>query len=624
MEQLRTGDGAKKRGRRKKNGGTASSKLGDNDSDKESDSNTPQIKTENIKKEPQYNDLTFEDNVELAEAKDNEDKSSVFKITVVTELKKDNDKHSSDDTDEVPLIKRATKSKIPKKEDSDGEDEVICRKRRVRRGSRIKLESSSGSESSSEESDASTEFGHGSSVADRLRARKRSTANVSEGMKLRSRDGTVHKVNSPEKDHKVSPTKGGSTPKKKPKPLFGDGSDFRPGWEEEVYVYKKSLRMPTRLITVSKPSRIHRLSTSLPDLDPGSPALSVSMDSSDVCLSRKKVIDSDVESNYSFSIAGLGGKIEDEEATSSTTISCPPKAMKHSRSENNSIVDVLAQKVGSDKVDPKRKLSPKGSKILNKSSNEPELLPTPSLTPVLSETSKSAKSKIPLKNNKSPIKVTDSVLLGYFRKETVNNFRDAFKNNHTLPNEFSPLVLKSRTRTETKVLKKEATIREVFGEDRPASAPPIQNHDDTSQDDDLQNETLGKIRSLKQKMVSRLRNTSILRSRKAIAKRKMRQKNLLKSLADKTLRRIKTEIEEDGTQEEMNNAREDENNEIEDDKNDSEMPNKKKLKLRTGRRKFRSGFDYIRKKKKPMKRDEALPKERKRVRIILNTKLGSL
>lgn len=619
MEQLRTGDVTKKRGRRKKLGGTAS-KLEDtaNDSDKESDTNTPQIKSEDIKKEPQYGDLSFESNVELTEAKHEEDKCSIFKVEVATELKKDDHKHSSDDADEVPLIKRATKNKTTKKEDSDGEEEVICRKRRVRRGSRIKLESSSGSESLSEDSDGSTEFGHGSSVADRLRARKRSMTNLCEGMKLRSRDATLHKMNSPEKEHKLSPTKGGSSTKKKPKPLFGDGSDFRPGWEEEVYVYKKSLRMPTRLITVSKPSRIHRLSTSLPDLDPGSPALSVSMDSSDVCLSRKKMIDSDVESNYSFSITGLGGKIDDEEATSSTTVSCPPKAMKHSRSENNSIVDVLAQKVGSDKVDPKRKLSPKGSKLLTKSSNEPELLPTPSLTPLLSsETSKSSRSKVSLKNNKSPIKVTDSVLLGYFRKETVNNFRDAFKNNHTLPNEFSTLVLKSRTRTETKVLKKEATIREVFGEDRPASAPPMQNHDDTSQDDESQTETL-KIRTLKQKMVSRLKNASIMRSRKAIVKRRMaeRQKNLLKSLADKTLRRIKTEIEDEATQEETNNTREEENNEMEDDKNDSEMPNKKKLKLRTSRRKFRSGFDYIRKKKKPMKRDEALPKERKRVRIL--------
>lgn len=619
MEQLRTGDAAKKRGRRKKlAAGSATSKHQDagNDSDKEScHSNVShsQIKIEDIKKE-------------LPETS-NEDKNAIFtNVKVKTEpgLQKDEDRESSDDSDE-PLIKRTKQQKM-KKEDSDCDEEAICRRRRIRRGSKIKIESSSGSESSSEDSEGSTEFG-GSSVADRLRARKRSTANTvseNEGMKLRSRDTTPHKAKT-EKETKLSPSKGGGAGQKaKPKPLFGDGSDFRPGWEEEVYVYKKSLRMPPRLITVSKPSRFHRLSTSLPDLDPGSPALSVSMDSSDVCLNRtKRLIDSDMESNYSFTITGLGSKIDDEEATSSTTVSCPPKAMlKHSRSENNSIVDVLAQKVGSGgghRDNTKRKQNSRGTKIISKSSNEPELLPTPGLTPLLSETSKTSRSsKTLIKNNRYPIKVTDSVL-GYFRKETVNNFREAFKNNHTMPNEFSTLVLKSRTRTETKVLKKEATIREVFGEDRPASAPPMQNHDDTSQDDDSQNESpesaLNK-RTFKQRVVSRLRNAGILRSRKALvnSKRRLisaeRRKDLLKSLADKN--RIKTEME----QEETNDARgEEENNELEDDKNDPELRNKKKLKLRPGRRKFRSGFDYIRKKKKPLKKDEALPKERKRVRV---------
>ncbi|KMQ96846.1 bcl-6 corepressor [Lasius niger] len=586
MEQLRAGDAVKKRGRRKKLSGTTTSKLEDaaNDSDKESDTNAPQSrKSEDIKESLETNQ---------------DDKNLILqdiKIKIEPGLKKNDDKHSSDDSDEVPLIKR--RKQEVKKEDSDCDEEVICRRRRIRRGSRIKLESSSGSESSSEDSDGSTEF-HGSSVADRLRARKRSTANVSEGMKLRSRDATPHKTK-PEKESKLStPPKGGGTSQKaKPKPLFGDGSDFRPGWEEEVYVYKKSLRMPTRLITVSKPSRFHRLSTSLPDLDPGSPALSVSMDSSDMCLGHnKRLIDSDMESNYSFNITGLGSKIDDEEATSSTTVSCPPKTMtKHFRSENNSIVDVLAQKVGSGgggQKDSKKKQNSKGSKVLNKSSNEPELLPTPSLAPLVSsETSKNSKNKISLKNNKNPIKVTNSVLLGYFRKETVNNFRDAFKNNHTLPNEFSTMVLKSRTRTETKVLKKEATIRE----------------------NETPETVLGKVRTLKQKVVSRLRNAGILRSHKAIANSKRRlltverRKDLLKSLANKKLHRIKTEME----QEETNDVREEENND-EDDKNDLDIRNKKKLKLRPGRRKFRSGFDYIRKKKKPLKKDEALPKERKR------------
>ncbi|XP_076277840.1 uncharacterized protein LOC143207871 [Lasioglossum baleicum] len=638
MEQLRTGDAMKKRGRKKKTSCTVTSKLdeAETDNDKEADSNTSsQIKPEDIKQELQDIELSSDVKEEFPETSKEDEtlESKDIKVEVKEEepdVSKDFDKNLSDDSDEVPLIRRTKKMK---KEDSDCEDEIICRKRRVGRGSRIKLQSSSGSDSSSEESDASTEFGHGSSVADRLRARKRSSINgtESEGMKLRSRDTTPHKAKG-EKESKSSSSKTSSGSKKsKPKPLFGDGSDFRPGWEEEVYVYKKSLRMPPRLITVSKPPRFHRLSTSLPDLDPDSPALSVSMDSTDVCLDRKKIVDSDLESNYSFSTTGLGpgSKIDDEEATSSTTISCPAKTTKCNKSEASSIVDVLAQKVGTSRKEQKKKQKEKAekgsNKLLPKGSNEPELLPTPSLTPLL-ESTKLPKGKSPKKDLKSlkssPIKVSDSFLLGYFRKETVNNFRDTFKNNHALPNEFSTLVLKSRTRTETRVLKKQATIREVFGEERPASAPPMQNHDDTSQDDDSQTETvdntLSKARTLKQKVVSRLKSAGILRSHKAILNSKRhlliakRRKDLLKSLAEKKLQSLKTEAEDETAQEETNDAKETENNELDDETNESEVSNKKKHKLRTSRRKFRSGFDYVRKKKKPLKKDETLPKERKR------------
>lgn len=183
MEQLRTGDVMKKRGRKKKTSCTTTPKLEDigNDSSKVSDANTPQIKPEDIKKELQDVESPLDSKVESPEAS-KEDESLVtkdIKVEVKEEpeaSKEEEEKNSCDGSDEeVPLIRRA-KKKV-KKEDSDCEEESICRKRRVRRGSRIKLVSSSGSESSSEESDASTEFGNGSSVADRLRARKRSTNN---------------------------------------------------------------------------------------------------------------------------------------------------------------------------------------------------------------------------------------------------------------------------------------------------------------------------------------------------------------------------------------------------------------------------------------------------------------
>ncbi|XP_015127485.1 mucin-5AC [Diachasma alloeum] len=613
MEQLRTGENSKKRGRRKKVGEPE-------DDSREGHSREIEIKPENIKKEINDDESVStkpDKDVKETESTKTESESSFkpdasIKKEQVEEPEVPEEEGSDNDSDELPLIKRASKKK--KTEDSD-DDDIIPNKRSMRRGSRIKLASSSESSSSSgEDSDGSNEFG-GTSVAHRLRNRKRSGVGEAEGMKLRSREMGPQKT----KDKDSKSPKSNSVQKPKPKPLFGDGSDFRPGWEEEVYVYKKSLRMPPRLINVSKPSRFHRLSTSLPDLDPGSPALSVSMDSSDVCL-QKRSNDSDVESNYSFS-AGLS-KIDDEEATSSTTMSVPSKTNTRARrSESNSIVDLLARKVGGNKKDQKKKSKDlkSGSKILPKGSNEPELLPTPSLTPLIGNETPKTPGKSPAKNNKSvkPINVTDSYLLGYFRKETVNNFRDTFKNNYALPNEFSTFVLKTRTRTETRVLKKQATIREVFGEDRPASAPPMQNHaGDTSQDDDSQTETkesiLGRTKTLKQKVVSRLRNVGILRSHKAVMNSKrhlltVQRRNLMKSLAEKKIKNIKKEVKEepveDGEPEE----------EVNEGNNEGvEAQGKKKLKLRTGRRKFRSGFDYIRKKKKPLKKEEGAPKERKR------------
>jgi hypothetical protein len=49
----------------------------------------------------------------------------------------------------------------------------------------------------------------------------------------------------------------GDLTKKKRKIVFGDGSDFRrPGWEEELIDFKKKLRMPQKLIQVAKPSSL--------------------------------------------------------------------------------------------------------------------------------------------------------------------------------------------------------------------------------------------------------------------------------------------------------------------------------------------------------------------------------
>lgn len=89
MEQLRTGDAMKKRGRKKKVSCTITSKLDDagNDSSKESDANTSQIKPEDIKKEIQDDDSPMDSKDESPEATKDEESSEMkdIKVEVKTE-----------------------------------------------------------------------------------------------------------------------------------------------------------------------------------------------------------------------------------------------------------------------------------------------------------------------------------------------------------------------------------------------------------------------------------------------------------------------------------------------------------------------------------------------------------
>lgn len=62
----------------------------------------------------------------------------------------------------------------------------------------------------------------------------------------------------------------GDLTKKKRKVVFGDGSDFKtPGWEEELLDFKRKLRMPQKLIQVSKPSSLTNMSSPAGSLSGG-------------------------------------------------------------------------------------------------------------------------------------------------------------------------------------------------------------------------------------------------------------------------------------------------------------------------------------------------------------------
>lgn len=476
-------------------------------------------------------------------------------------------------------------------------------------------------------------------VASRLRLRK-NVKNEEKDTKTTSTVKTAIKPSPSKKTESSSGTSNNSTPVRKPG--FGDGSDFHPGWEEELYRYKRSLRMPTRLIAIPRGSSggpfvrgssalFTRGSTSLPDLDPAplspAPSSAPSAATDDLYARRhdKLTIDSDLDSNSSCSAPN---RLHYDSEASTSTVFSSSKAKK----KGSSIVDVLIQKCGK-KEESKKKYKDKDEKlpkIICKNSNTNELLPTPSLGLIKN----SKQGGLSAKKEKL---MEDIFYLGAFRKETVTMFRNAFIK-HTdgligATEEFAPVVLKSRTRTESRVLKQRATIKEVFGDERPASAPPTSCRDEEVEDN---NDTLLDIKKenqdakpnltkqLKPKKIIKnklqRRSSSIrdgLRSTKSLKRndakgrllRLKKRNSLIKSLKNKRIKEISA------------NKLKNDTNVVVDDKEKNkdegssiqvgETTTKRRLKRLFGRRKFSSGFDYIRKKKKIVRKEESPHKIRR-------------
>ncbi|XP_063533011.1 uncharacterized protein LOC134743492 [Cydia strobilella] len=477
-------------------------------------------------------------------------------------------------------------------------------------------------------------------VASRLRVRKTIKTEDSKTTPINNKT-PVKSSPTKKQDNNVS-SSASSTPARKAG--FGDGSDFHPGWEEELYRYKRSLRMPSRLIAIPRGrsggpfvkganTLFSRGSTSLPDLDPAplspAPSSAPSAATDDLYARRpdKSTIDSDLDSNSSCSVVHNNRLHSDSEASTSTGFSTKMKK------KGSSIVDVLMEKYG--KKDEKKKSKDKEDKLNNtpkiipKSTNPTELLPTPSLGLMKSGT----KGILSAKKDKL---MEDIYYLGAFRKETVSQFRNAFINNTDglmgATEEFAPVVLKSRTRTESRVIKQRATIKEVFGDERPASAPPSscrdKEEDEVKADKPVEikkePETKAKIKPkkiMKDKMKRRsssirdgLRSTKSLKRNDAKGRlmRLKKRNNLMKSLANKRIKDVSTpKIKK-------------EKSPSPDDKDDKDAPKeegsspgttegstKRRLKRLFGRRKFSSGFDYIRKKKKIIRRDDSIKQARR-------------
>lgn len=197
---------------------------------------------------------------------------------------------------------------------------------------------------------------------------------------------------------------------------------FAPGWEEEFYRYKRSLKIPPKLISIGRPSW-HRKSTSLPDLDPQH-----SSDASDTFSEMNKRFTSSAStSTTAKSEPNHSVEPADQKSTSSTT--CDGTTTD---SQSKSIIDLLHQRVIRAPT-----VCVKIKKQRNPLQSEPKVVPPSNevgLFPTPGSEGKALKSE----------------------------------------NVFDSAVLTSRTRKEYKAMKRQEIIREVFGcEDRPASAPPL-------------------------------------------------------------------------------------------------------------------------------------------------------
>lgn len=325
--------------------------------------------------------------------------------------------------------KSRTKKRLSATADSDNDDSKSpIPKRKNTRSS--KIQSSSSSES--EESTASEP----ENVTERLRSRKAKVPPNSEAPGDEKAAGVKQskdeKPSSGRRSSKSTPKKGGhastvttatATTLSAAGAAATDVSDecrFQPGWEEEVYEYKRSLKIPPSLITIGRPSW-HRKSTSLPDLDPQH-----SSDASESFEIQKKIRAKAAESSTPlkkrhFTAAAkktIAANVDEQQA----------RASEPELSKTKSIIDVLHQRV-SRPVARKKLRHPA-------SLNEPKLLP---------------------QSNEAELLPTPGTKGDVFKPENV----------------FETAVLKSRTRKEYRALKNQEIIREVFGgEDRPASAPP--------------------------------------------------------------------------------------------------------------------------------------------------------
>ncbi|XP_067645267.1 uncharacterized protein [Eurosta solidaginis] len=204
----------------------------------------------------------------------------------------------------------------------------------------------------------------------------------------------------------------------------------------EVYRYKRSLKIPPSLITIDHPHNI-KMAASLPDLE-------LEHDSSHVNTSKNST-------KFSKSIERLLQKSTGDVSDKSTQLTASLKTQPEQKScdERRSIIDLLHSRVINSNI------TKSISKVKNKKNANSHTLSRQ----VQSDVSRSAES----------CSVTE-ILSIPVKKENEEESGDGKKRHFSI---FETTVLKTKTRTESKMQQRKEIIREIFvGDDRPASAPP--------------------------------------------------------------------------------------------------------------------------------------------------------
>ncbi|XP_055611402.1 mucin-17-like [Uranotaenia lowii] len=456
---------------------------------------------------------------------------------VVGNFVKDRKKH--DNTTPQKGKKGLTNTKLDhtKKRILDSDSDAKLAKKRTRKTS--KRLSSSGSESS-EESDVET-------MSERLRARRHKTSETSApssaSKRGHSQDSRTPAKNSSKEDKKNAkqepPKKRGPKPKKTSKDCASENTkeNFYPGWEKELYEYKRSLKVPPQLITIRGRQYVHRISASLPDLDSHHSDESETFSEIVKKINQKdggKKMKTKAAAKQEGKSKEESKKIDDNKKFSSIIELLHERMLRHGRSGKTKKGKAISEK------------------DLLKSKSEFELLPTP----------------------------------GAESEELFNKRKKSL---------FDTAIFKSRTRTEQKVMQSKEIIREVFGGDdeRPQSAPP-----------------LGFVPGPKILTYDEMYNDLLTKSNNVatfLAQKKAQEEKAIASASGLTGGSVRIKIEDldDETQDSILdkfNAEEGDTPSVASERDLATPVSFKgvgKKKAYKSRRKGSSGFDYIRKKKKP-------------------------